>query len=280
MTHTTVGPCRAAYESALTIAEQAEAQYDAHTSDGSAAGEAEENRLLAVYSAAGEQLDATRAALAESDEPREYTFSGGGGTETYVLSPSEVAEDWQDWMADGDWGDRTKTSWVHGHATDEFEERTRYIYAIEPDEPDCIEGEDHDWHAPYSVLGGLRENPGVWGHGGGVRATEVCAHCGTYQTTDSWAQDPETGEQGSRSTEYRDADEESMRWVRRRLAQQLPATPDGYALTADEDGDHYAIVREIDEHDVRLWEEDMREIVAAGSWDAIIAEMPEATDAD
>jgi hypothetical protein len=56
--------------------------------------------------------------------------------------------------------------------------------------------------SPYAVLGGLRENPGVQGHGGGVTIHRVCAHCGCLRIYDSWAQRRDTGEQGLASTSY------------------------------------------------------------------------------
>jgi hypothetical protein len=82
---------------------------------------------------------------------------------------------------------------------------------IDPDEPDCT-GDGHDWQSP-EMLGGLSENPGVVGHGGGVIVTEVCAHCGRYRTTDTWAQNRSTGEQGLTSVEYTVADNRSEQWI-------------------------------------------------------------------
>lgn len=70
-------------------------------------------------------------------------------------------------------------------------------------EPDCIDGHDHDWQSPVEIVGGIHENPGVWGHGGGVLVAEVCIRCGCGQHTDTWAQDPASGQQGLRSVEYR-----------------------------------------------------------------------------
>jgi len=85
---------------------------------------------------------------------------------------------------------------------------------VHPDVPECTEGrDDHDWQVPFSVLGGLSENPGVWGHGGGVIVREVCAHCGRYRETDTWAQRPSTGEQGLTSIRYEEADAASLAWV-------------------------------------------------------------------
>lgn len=84
---------------------------------------------------------------------------------------------------------------------------------LDEDEPECSEGKgEHDWRRPYSVLGGLKENPGVWGNGGGVIIKECCAHCGMYRTTDTWAQRPDTGEQGLTSVSYEEADSDSIEW--------------------------------------------------------------------
>lgn len=111
----------------------------------------------------------------------------------------------------GDWSANRCTSWVRIHVQEEGSDSSEHIkVAIEPDEPDCLFGEVHDWRSPQSVVGGIEENPGVQCHGGGVVITEVCARCGIYREIDTWAQDPETGEQGLRSTEYRDADEVSL----------------------------------------------------------------------
>lgn len=91
-------------------------------------------------------------------------------------------------------------------------EEDRETVTLEPDEPECSEP-NHDWQSPYDLLGGCAENPGVWGHGGGVIMREVCAHCGVYRITDTWAQRRDTGEQGLVETTYEPADEKSLEWV-------------------------------------------------------------------
>lgn len=58
---------------------------------------------------------------------------------------------------------------------------------LDEPEPECSESE-HSWASPYEVFGGLKENPGVWGHGGGVIIKELCKHCGCERTTDTRAQ--------------------------------------------------------------------------------------------
>lgn len=96
---------------------------------------------------------------------------------------------------------------------EQAEQIDQLTYTFDPVEPDCDGEHEHDWRSPYSVLGGSRENPGVWGHGGGVIIREVCAHCGAYKKIDTWAQDMSTGEQGLKSVRYEPADDASLAWV-------------------------------------------------------------------
>lgn len=114
------------------------------------------------------------------------------------------------------YGDTSESMWIDWEIrcslTDEEESGT---VECEPDEPECEPGHSHEWKSPHSVLGGLKENPGVWGKGGGVICKEVCCHCGKYRVTDTWAQRPDTGEQGLTSVRYEDADDSSMEWVQR-----------------------------------------------------------------
>ena len=87
-------------------------------------------------------------------------------------------------------------------------------YEIEPPQPRCS-ASAHDWRSPHVVVGGLEDNPGVWASGGGVEIVEVCAACGRYRETDTWAQNPDNGDQGLRSVKYREADETSLSWIAR-----------------------------------------------------------------
>jgi hypothetical protein len=50
-------------------------------------------------------------------------------------------------------------------------------------EPDCLEGEDHDWQAPHELVGGCESNPGVHVWGGDGVAEEVCMNCGCARLT-------------------------------------------------------------------------------------------------
>lgn len=171
-----------------------------------------------------EAVEAARTAWLDSDEVREWEFAVEGHWEAgHHHAPSEVKEALKAWAGEG-W-ERDRTIWVRGRAqpidptTGDAVEDDDYEIAVRvtlnPEEPECTSTE-HDWQSPHSVLGGLRENPGVWGHGGGVFYREVCAHCGRYRVTDTWAQDPDTGEQGLTSVAYEDADADSIEWIENR----------------------------------------------------------------
>ena len=128
---------------------------------------------------------------------RKYQITDG----KIIIEAESAKAAYQKWVDTGDWGNDAKTTWVTCHAVpldadgerieDESESHT---IAIDPTEPDCCGGE-HDW-----------ANSGVYGHGGGVICTEVCRHCGLHKITDTWAQNPETGEQGMTSVKYTDPD--------------------------------------------------------------------------
>lgn len=130
----------------------------------------------------------------------------------------------QEYVDDGDWGNVDQTIWinVYVHPIEDPEDRSSHKIAVDPEEPECPEGE-HDWIAPYDVVGGCKSNPGVWGSGGGVTIGEVCLHCGCSRHTDTWAQDPSDGTQGLTSVcysdEYKDAWEA---WCRQERIQSVP----------------------------------------------------------
>ena len=59
-------------------------------------------------------------------------------------------------------------------------------YTDEAPECEVGGGDDdggHDWQRPYRLVGGLKDNPGVWSTGGtGIECTTVCARCGQTRT--------------------------------------------------------------------------------------------------
>jgi hypothetical protein len=73
---------------------------------------------------------------------------------------------------------------------------------LDPPVPECSDRDGHDWQSPHERVGGLTENPGVFGHGGGVQIHEICASCERRRVTDTWATDPVTGRQGLESVSY------------------------------------------------------------------------------
>jgi hypothetical protein len=145
-----------------------------------------------------------------------YCYSVEPGGETVVEIEAESAEDAAaEYVEPYDPGETTYWVDVRVSRDPSLEDEARHKIAVDPPAPACAEGHEHDWRAPFEVVGGIRENPGVWGHAGGVRITEVCYHCGAYRDTDTWATDPSDGTQGHASTRYRSADEESERYVAR-----------------------------------------------------------------
>lgn len=216
------------YEYQAWLAEQIERQWQececaACTSEGSVANDCAVYRVSCDADAA---RDASRDAWLDSDEQREYQLGGDswqGTGEVITSSPEEIKGELDDLSRDG-WDDVTETFWVRNWAQpidpvtgESIEEREiRVTVSIDPDEPECEDGEEHDWQSPYEVLGGLKENPGVWGKGGGVVCKEVCARCGAYKITDTWAQDRSTGQQGLTSVRYEDADDASLAWIQER----------------------------------------------------------------
>jgi len=221
-----VRPLAWAYLQIAVAAEIAEATLDAleEALDKIAAERAAEVHHLLEAAA-----DRARTRWQDSDEVREYVFGGeslGGGRERgHNHIPSEVEAALTEWTRSGDWEENDRTFWICDRAwpidpvTGEEidEERVDVRVAFEPAEPAC-EADGHDWKSPHSVLGGLEENPGVWGKGGGVVIREVCLHCGAYRVTDTWAQDRSTGVQGLESVTYEDADDDSLEWVAARRA--------------------------------------------------------------
>lgn len=151
---------------------------------------------------------------------KSYSCTDGQGAivEIQAESPRDAAQEYVD---GGDWGTIDETTWIDvgvteldGPGGEPAYNHERITITLQPEEPECSNGEIHEWESPYEVLGGLKENPGVQGNGGGVICTTVCRHCGCYQIHNTWAQRSDTGEQGLESYKYQDADKASEEWVR------------------------------------------------------------------
>ena len=132
-----------------------------------------------------------------------YELSDGNSRETIEARDlKDARRQAEAWVRAGDWNEPEQTIWINVLIFEDGERVDSVTVAIDPTEPACSGYEDHDWRAPHALVGGLKENPGVHGHGGGVVIAEVCVRCGCKRTTDTWAQDRSTGEQGLTSVGY------------------------------------------------------------------------------
>lgn len=169
----------------------------------SAPGEVCEHYL--AWKSTLEAVDAAREALRVSDEPRQWRLSECGHEYTTITASSceEALEEARDGVERDNYSDAEGTLWITVRVRCELTgESDSDTVACDEEEPKCTGADEHDWQAPYEIVGGLKENPGVFGHDGGLLINEVCLHCGLARQTDTWAQNPETGEQGLVSVRY------------------------------------------------------------------------------
>ena len=79
------------------------------------------------------------------------------------------------------------------------------------------------WDNPHELLGGLEENPGVRGHGGGAAIMEVCRTCGSYRETLTHDQDTGSSDEWEKTTRYLPPDGRSLEWSSR-MSEDRPST--------------------------------------------------------
>lgn len=125
-----------------------------------------------------------------------YLIGDEHGADTTVEAGSleQALELAKDWARDGSWDTRCEID-VFAVELDPTQDDGRdrrgaevgnRVWATvevgeDPPEPECTE-DAHDWQAPHSIVGGLRENPGVWSQGGTTMTHHsVCAHCGLHR---------------------------------------------------------------------------------------------------
>lgn len=166
-------------------------------------------------------------------------YADDGNAEIHIPDADSGEDAARQYVEGGDWGDeRTRTDWVDvwawrralvlddGQVITIDLDQARHTIEIEPEEPECEHADGHDWHEWR-----------VCGHGGGVIIKEVCAHCARYRIHDTWAQRPDTGEQGLESVEYCEPDEISREWVEeRRLEAVADDLSDDYDARFDRKG--------------------------------------------
>lgn len=135
----------------------------------------------------------------------EYPVREESGAQTVVKAYSldEAIEQAEEWVSEGAYDVETKTFYVPAWVTDTDGEEHEIKIRFDPEEPECSgEYPDvHDWSDDYELVGGIRENPGVWGHGGGIIIVVQCKICGMRRKTDTWGQG-ENGEQGVEIISY------------------------------------------------------------------------------
>lgn len=190
---------------AIAAAEIADRAYRAYMADDTDTDD--RGNTTDASNAADAEVERLRAEVIESNEQRRWKvrIDGGQGGDCTITACSleEALEDARQWTRDGNWDTSSGTVycdvWVSCELTSEEGKAT---VTIEQDEPDCVDGESHDWQSPHEIVGGCESNPGVWGHGGGVVIHEACMHCGCERTTDTWAQRRDTGEQGLTEVTY------------------------------------------------------------------------------
>ena len=133
-----------------------------------------------------------------------YKISDGHTSETIQADDlASALESAVSWAAEGDYPEIESTIWVDVRATDtsDPDETDTDTARIDPPEPRCT-ADEHDWQSPHEIVGGIADNPGVHGNGGGVTIDECCMHCGAHRHIDTWAHRPDTGEQGLESVSY------------------------------------------------------------------------------
>lgn len=113
----------------------------------------------------------------------------------------DQSPNYADYSGDGDEQGTVFVEWYARNVDDRDDYASR-SYTLSPPEPVCPSANAHDWQSPVELVGGISENPGVWGHGGGVTISECCMCCGMRKLTDTWAQNPTDGTEGHETVSY------------------------------------------------------------------------------
>jgi hypothetical protein len=139
-----------------------------------AARDAIEDDTSPEWCAADAEVDAARAAYRDSDEPRTWRFGGDGGDgyrDTFERRPclQDIAEagDWDIALEAG-----ASIAVMVTAVCEETGEELSRLCQIDPEEPDCLAGCDHEW------IDGQ-----VYGRAAGITSTDHCALCGLSRTT-------------------------------------------------------------------------------------------------
>lgn len=163
--------------------------------------------IESLFDVFGDEYSLIEGCLVKDDAP--ICVSDGDAEKEYDCE-EDVDDVVEEFFDSCDWGEVSK-SFVHRcqsyrkginqEGRIERVEVTLHKRVFHPSEPVCVGKKPHMWESPEK-LGGCRENPGVWGHGGGVIIHDVCSRCGCKRITDTWGQDTATGEQGFTFVSY------------------------------------------------------------------------------
>jgi len=124
----------------------------------------------------------------QRDLPRHYRTGDGTVDNVFQANGAVEAMDLAiDWWMEGSWENKTELDIFVQEINpwdDDMElpmEWKTIVVGEDPPEPECTEDE-HDWERPYEIVGGLRENPGVWSAGGTTMTFHsVCSYCGLHK---------------------------------------------------------------------------------------------------
>lgn len=189
-----------------------------------------------------------------------YELNDGMSCHSITAATTDAAEDEaRRWIEGGDYmcPETPRTTWVDCRITEvdaddapvDGGESWTVTVQIDPPAPACTSADGHAWQ---------QVPDGVRGHGGGVIACDYCGRCGAYRIIDTWAQRPDTGEQGLTSVRYEDADTRSLYRVAavRVEADDLGEYADIILNDHGEGCDHYRWVMTADRDEIVGWAED------------------------
>lgn len=159
---------------------------------------------------------------------KRYEIREDSGASKIITASSldEALEIACDWVAGGEYDERVMVS-VYVDEIDENGDVVPGEHASDevavgpfpkPESTECGDGdEDHDWVRPLDVVGGCRENPGVFSDGGtSMKFYSICSKCGIYKIERHSGSQRNPGALDE-SIEYRQADDSSLSWVENTL---------------------------------------------------------------
>ena len=110
-------------------------------------------------------------------------------------SPREAAEEYAEYYYRtlADYSGRTVLACVGVHPAGQQGDNDdqSFVIPVHPTPPECNERSGHQW-----------KEKGVWGHGGGIIISDVCAVCSVARTQNTGATNPTDGSQGHVTVAY------------------------------------------------------------------------------